>query len=126
MRPREGHAPEPRAHGETPPGATPTAERPGGGGRHEFNGPYSGRHLDRVAFPIGGIGAGMFCLEGSGAISHMSVRHRLEAGHTPSSYAAVCLLGDRPEENVARVLEGPIPDHKFLDGHGGGGGAVWA
>ncbi|NLF08160.1 MAG: hypothetical protein GX594_09305, partial [Pirellulaceae bacterium] len=37
-----------------------------------FNGPYSGRHLNRVAFPVGGIGAGMFCVEGSGAISHMS------------------------------------------------------
>ena len=38
---------------------------------HSYNGPYSGDYLRRLAFPIGGIGAGMFCLEGCGAISHM-------------------------------------------------------
>ncbi len=27
---------------------------------HEYNNYYSGRHLDHIAFPIGGIGAGMF------------------------------------------------------------------
>jgi hypothetical protein len=35
---------------------------------HLFNGDYTGKNLDRVAFPIGGIGAGMFCMEGSGDI----------------------------------------------------------
>ena len=45
---------------------------------HEYAGPYTGENLNRVAFPIGGIGTGMYCLEGTGAISHMSVRHRME------------------------------------------------
>jgi hypothetical protein len=40
-----------------------------------FNSPYTGEYLQRIAFPIGGIGAGMFCLEGTGAISHLSIRH---------------------------------------------------
>ena len=35
----------------------------------EYNGLYEGPYLNRVAFPIGGIGAGMICLEGTGAIS---------------------------------------------------------
>ncbi|MBN2308040.1 MAG: hypothetical protein JXR94_03665, partial [Candidatus Hydrogenedentes bacterium] len=39
-----------------------------------YNGPYSGANLNRVAFPVGGIGAGMFCIEGTGAISHVSFR----------------------------------------------------
>ena len=34
----------------------------------EFNGPYSGKNLDRIAFPIGGMGAGMYCLEGTGCL----------------------------------------------------------
>ncbi|MBN1766244.1 MAG: hypothetical protein JW860_13370 [Sedimentisphaerales bacterium] len=34
-------------------------------GEHDYNGPYTGTNLNRVAFPIGGIGAGMICLEGT-------------------------------------------------------------
>ena len=30
--------------------------------KRNYNGIYSGPYLNRVAFPIGGIGAGMFCL----------------------------------------------------------------
>ncbi len=81
-----------------------------------YNGAYSGANLNRVAFPIGGIGAGMFCLEGSGAISHMSVRNRMEFFHEPCSFAAICVKGDgdRKQPNVARVLEGPVPDWKYF------------
>lgn len=89
---------------------------------HEFNGPYRGRHLDRVAFPIGGMGAGMYCLEGSGAISHMSVRHKMEFFHEPTCWAAVCVKGK--DGNTARVLEGPIPDWKFFGGGGTGRGGT--
>ncbi|HLA53638.1 MAG TPA: twin-arginine translocation signal domain-containing protein, partial [Flavitalea sp.] len=35
--------------------------------RDKYNSPYTGENLSRLAFPIGGIGAGMFCLEGTGA-----------------------------------------------------------
>jgi len=89
---------------------------------HDFNAPYTGRHLDRVAFPIGGMGAGMYCLEGSGAISHMSVKHRMEFFHEPTCWAAVCVKGK--DGNVARVLEGPIPDWKFFGGGGTGRGGT--
>ena len=43
--------------------------RPGG----PYNGPYEGETLQRVAFPLGGMGAGMLCLEGTGALSHVSL-----------------------------------------------------
>ena len=86
---------------------------------HPFNGPYTGRNLDRTAFPIGGIGAGMYCIEGTGAISHMSVRNTMEFAHEPCTFAAVCVLGDAP---VARVLEGPIPDWKYFGKPGAGNG----
>ncbi|NUQ65937.1 MAG: hypothetical protein HUU20_26045 [Pirellulales bacterium] len=89
----------------------------------EFNGPYTGKYLSRVAFPIGGLGAGMFCLEGSGAISHMSVRHRMEFFHEPTVYAALCVLGEKPGANIARVVEGPIPDWKYFGRAGSGNGS---
>ncbi len=33
-----------------------------------YNGSYAGPYLNRLAFPIGGIGAGMICLEGTSAV----------------------------------------------------------
>ncbi|MBN2296105.1 MAG: hypothetical protein JXM70_26985 [Pirellulales bacterium] len=88
----------------------------------EFNGPYTGRHLDRVSFPIGGIGAGMYCLDGNGAISHMSVRNQMEFTNMPKMYAALCVLGENGEDNIARVVEGPIPDWKYFGMPGAGNG----
>jgi uncharacterized protein (DUF608 family) len=90
---------------------------------HEFNGPYSGANLNRVAFPIGGMGAGMYCLEGYGALSTMSVRHKMDFMHEPNCFAAVWIAGAKEGESAARVLEGPIPDWKYfgMPGTGNGG-----
>lgn len=95
---------------------------------HEFNGPYTGAHLNRVAFPIGGLGAGMYCLEGSGAISHMSVRHQMQFFNEPTSFAAVHVRPTGEGTPVTRVLEGPVPDWKYFGGGGtgnGGGGRTY-
>lgn len=81
---------------------------------HEFNGPYTGRNLDQIAFPIGGIGAGMFCLDGAGAISYMSVRHVLETYNEPITFAALCVKGKGQQKNTARLIQGPIPDWKYF------------
>lgn len=70
---------------------------------------YTGENLNRIAFPIGGMGAGMFCLEGTGAISNMSVRHRPEVFNEPCMFAAINV---KDYENGAKVLEGPVPEHK--------------
>lgn len=88
-----------------------------------YNGPYEGANLNKVAFPIGGMGAGMFCMEGTGAISHMSVRNRMEFFNSPCAFAAVCVKGN---PNVARVLEGPIPDWKFFGAPDTANGATGA
>ena len=85
-----------------------------------YNGPYAGANLNRIAFPIGGLGAGMFCLEGTGAISHLSVRNQMEFYNEPSAFAAICVKG---EPHVARVLEGPIPDWKYFGAPGSGNGS---
>jgi len=70
---------------------------------------YTGTNVDHIAFPIGGIGAGMFCLEGTGAISHMSVRNNPDIFNEPAVFAAIAIKG---YTNSARVLEGPVPGWK--------------
>ncbi|MBN2377876.1 MAG: hypothetical protein JXD22_15875 [Sedimentisphaerales bacterium] len=88
----------------------------------EYNGWYSGAHLNRVAFPIGGIGAGMFCLEGTGALSHVSLRHQMEAFNEPCTFAALCVKGKNG--NVAKVLEGQVPGWKIFGQPKTGNGAA--
>jgi uncharacterized protein (DUF608 family) len=85
-------------------------------GMREFGRPYRGEHLAHVAFPLGGIGAGMLCLDGTGSLSHVSLRHRSEIFNEPLMFAALCLKGSGG--NVARVLEGPVPAHKPLMSRG--------
>ncbi len=89
-------------------------------GHRTYNNAYEGEFLNRVAFPLGGIGAGMFCLEGTGAISHMSVRNRPEIYHEPTVFAAISVKGIK---NGAKLLEGPVPAWKFFGQHGTGNGA---
>jgi hypothetical protein len=78
-------------------------------GSHKYNSTYTGEYLNRIAFPIGGLGAGMFCMEGTGAISHMSVRNRPEIFNEPGMFAAITIKGVK---NGAKLLEGPVPDWK--------------
>jgi uncharacterized protein (DUF608 family) len=89
----------------------------------EYNGPYEGPSLNRVAFPIGGIGAGMFCLEGTGAFSHMSVRGTLQFFNEPCTFAAITVKGGT---NTSRVLEGPVPGWKIFGAARTGNGASGA
>jgi uncharacterized protein (DUF608 family) len=87
---------------------------------HTFNSLYKGDYLNRVAFPIGGIGAGMFCLEGTGAISHVSLRNHPDIYNEPFMMAALSVKGI---ENGAKVLEGPVPDWKVFGNPETGDGA---
>jgi len=76
----------------------------------EFNSIYSGDRLNRVAFPLGGMGAGMICLEGTGAISHVSVRHEPDVFHEPFMFGAMAVKG---LNQGTKVLEGPVPERKL-------------
>lgn len=102
---------------ETAGAANPPGKRP-------YNGAYTGQYLNRVAFPIGGLGAGMVCMEGTGAISHVSVRNRPEIFNEPGIFAAINIRGLK---NGAKLLEGPVPDWKkfgLKDAANGLGGAT--
>lgn len=92
-------------------------------GKHSYNSIYTGDFLNRIAFPIGGLGAGMFCLEGTGAISHMSVKHRPELFNEPAMFAAIAVKGLK---NGAKVLEGPVRDWKKFGRRGSGNGDTGA
>ena len=70
-----------------------------------FHSTYRDEHLNRIAFPLGGIGAGMVSLEGTGALSQVSLRHRPDVNHEPQVFAALHVKGTK----TARVLEGPVP-----------------
>jgi len=102
---------------------TPTQNEPS----REYNGSYAGANLDHIAFPLGGIGAGMICLEGLGGLTDISVRNRPQVNHQPDIFAAVCVKAKNG--NVARLLEGRVPGWKVLfprgwrnsSGNGAGG-----
>lgn len=95
------------------------------GTTRQFNDTYRGDYNSRIAFPLGGIGAGMFCIEGSGALSHFSLNHSPDVYNEPQMFAGISITGD---ESKARALEGPVPMWKAygLPGSGNGGtGHTW-
>jgi uncharacterized protein (DUF608 family) len=87
---------------------------------HMFNGEYAGDYLNRVAFPIGGIGSGMICIEGNGAFSHVSLRNKPDVSNSPFIFAALSLKGVK---NGAKILEGPVQSWKIFGDPGTGGGS---
>jgi hypothetical protein len=76
-----------------------------------YNDTYHGKNLNRIAFPIGGIGAGMLCMEGTGAFSHVSVRNTAEVYNEPLMFAAISV---KNWANGAKLLEGPVPTWKYF------------
>lgn len=89
---------------------------------HNFNEYYHEECLDRIAFPLGGMGSGMFCLEGAGAISHVSLRNKPEVFNEPCVFSAIYVKSNG--KSVAKVLEGQVPKYKFFGNAGTGVGAV--
>ena len=75
-------------------------------GARAFNGTYHGEYLNQIAFPMGGIGAGMFCLEGTGALTKFSLRNRPDLGNEPHTFSAICIKGSR---NTARAISNVTP-----------------
>jgi uncharacterized protein (DUF608 family) len=89
-----------------------------------YSGSYAGPRLNRVAFPMGGLGAGMLSLEGTGTLSQVSIRNHADVFNEPGIFAAVHVAGPTP---VARVLEGPVPGWKVFGARGsaqGSGGSL--
>jgi len=80
------------------------------GGERCFNDVYRGDYLNQIAFPLGGMGAGMICLEGTGALSKFTLRNRPDLSSEPTAFAAISL---KDRHGSARVLEAPVPAWKL-------------
>jgi uncharacterized protein (DUF608 family) len=72
---------------------------------------YSGRNLDLVSFPLGGIGAGMMCIEGNGSFGSVSIRNTPDVNLEPNIFSAITVLG---KENISRVVEAPVAKYKIF------------
>jgi uncharacterized protein (DUF608 family) len=82
---------------------------------------FSGDRATQVAMPIGGLGAGCICINGSGGLQDFSIRTRpettaLPAGFTSNSpeagFAILHIKGSAP---VTKLVEGPFPPFKIFD-----------
>src|SRR5580700_7371631 len=56
---------------------------------------FENETLSRVAYPLGGIGAGMICLEGTGSLSNVSIRNRPDLFNEPCVFAALAVRGPK-------------------------------
>jgi uncharacterized protein (DUF608 family) len=81
--------------------------------RSEF-GTYEGDHLNRIAFPLGGFGSGMICIMGSGGFTSVSLGHHPEILFEPLIFSAISIRQGAGQPNIARVLQGQVPDWKVL------------
>ncbi len=80
---------------------------------------YTGENLNYIAYPLGGIGSGMLCMEGGGGLTSVSIRHKPELQNSPWMFSAFCMEG-RPES--ARLIEGRVPNWKIYGQPEGGNG----
>lgn len=77
---------------------------------------YSGARLNEIAFPLGGIGAGMITLGGWGQLRTWEVRNR-PAKHSVMPHGFFTVKVRRGKKSVVtRVLQGP-PGVRRADGH---------
>jgi hypothetical protein len=73
---------------------------------------FQGSQLDHIAFPLGGMGSGMICLEGNGNLSRFSLRHRPKLLDDPPVFAAISFQ----EAGIgACCLQGPVQMEKSGD-----------
>ncbi|MCL3780019.1 hypothetical protein EMN47_06410 [Prolixibacteraceae bacterium JC049] len=86
-----------------------------------FNDYYCCDDLNKIAFPMGGIGAGMICMQGTGAISHISINNQPDIFNEPYAYAALMVKG---VENGAKVLQTQVPYRKVFGMPNTGRGAT--
>jgi len=86
-----------------------------------FNDYYCCHDLNKIAFPMGGLGAGMICMDGIGSVSHVSINNTPDIFNEPYAYAALMVKG---VENGAKVLQTQVPYEKvFGPKNTGRGGA---
>jgi uncharacterized protein (DUF608 family) len=82
---------------------------------------FSGDRATQVAMPVGGLGAGCLCVNGSGGLQDFSLRARPETSALPAGFtsnspeAAFAILHIKGAASVTKVVEGPFPPFKIFD-----------
>jgi uncharacterized protein (DUF608 family) len=82
---------------------------------------FSGDRATQVAMPIGGLGAGCICINGSGGMQDFSIRTRPETTALPAGFtsnspeAAFAILHIKGSAPVTKMIEGPFPPFKIFD-----------
>lgn len=71
---------------------------------------YTEKQLSMIKFPLGGIGAGSICFQGTGSIGAVSVRNVINLKNDPQIFAAITVKG---EKNLSRVVEAPVPGNRI-------------
>ncbi|HET7103063.1 MAG TPA: GH116 family glycosyl hydrolase [Terracidiphilus sp.] len=82
---------------------------------------FSGDGATQVAMPIGGIGTGCICINGSGGLQDFSIHARPETAALPAGFtsnspeAAFAILHIKGSAPVTKLIEGPFPPFKIFD-----------
>jgi len=80
---------------------------------------YTGRELDEIAFPLGGIGTGMISLGGWGQLRDFEVFNRPHKG-LAFNYTFFTLFAKKGDDApVTRVVQGPVSGANFTAGGSG-------
>jgi uncharacterized protein (DUF608 family) len=80
---------------------------------------YDCQHLDRIALPLGGIGAGTISLGGRGDLRDWEIMNRPAKGFIPPGNPFFALWAKpRSGPAIGRILEGPLPVDK-IEGNSG-------
>ena len=64
-----------------------------------------------ISYPLGGLGAGMLCLEGTGGLGSVSIWSKPDIRNNPNLFSVISVRGAAGQ---ARVLEAPIPDYRIF------------
>ena len=89
--------------------------------KRNYNGIYENENTSYINFPLGGIGAGNYCVSGTGMPNGFSLRNKPDIFSKPNIFAAVFVKSGAGQ--TARILEGQIPSHEIFAPGGAGNGS---
>ena len=87
--------------------------------KREYNSKYENENTAYINFPLGGIGAGNYCISGTGMLNSFSLRNSPNIFFSPNIFSAVKIKSDK--NYTAKILEGQIPKHEIFKASSVGG-----
>ena len=80
---------------------------------------FSDDHILQIAFPLGGMGAGMVCLNGYGGLQDFAIRNQPATSAVPDGHgtsdAAFATLHIKGKNPITKLVEGPMPVEKIYN-----------